>query len=104
VFQAGNLPTDDLVWSVDAFGADLLMLSATRFGDAPAVRDAIARVRAARQAAGKPPVPVLVGGAAFVGSQDLWKEVRADAFAARARDAVAVAAKLVDVGRTATDG
>ncbi|MHC4846427.1 MAG: cobalamin B12-binding domain-containing protein [Planctomycetota bacterium] len=97
VSLGSGLPVDDLVWSVDAFGADLVLLSAALVRHVDALGAAVARVRARPGADGAAAraVPVLVGGPAFAWNQDLWKETGADAFAADARSAVSVGRELV---------
>lgn len=41
-------------------------------------------------------IPIIVGGMAFVGHEDLWKEIGADGFAPDAKTAIATAKRLAD--------
>lgn len=90
VFLGARLPVAELVWATGAFGADLVVLSAAMDEHRRGVAEAIAALRAS--AANR---PVLVGGAAFEGPEELWRDVGADACARSSGEALAAARRLV---------
>ncbi len=97
VSLGSGLPVDDLVWSVDAFEADLVLLSAALVRHVDAVVTAVASLRARPGVEGGAAraIPVLVGGPAFAWHPDLWRETGANAFAASGHEAVSVGRQLV---------
>lgn len=91
LFLGRNMPPRDLAEALGFFDADLLLLTATLTTHLPRVRDTI---EAVRQHSG-PDVRILVGGATFDESPDLWEKVGADAHAPTIREALDVGARLV---------
>lgn len=84
-----DTPVEEIVRLSTRFDADLVALGAT----IGTQRQAIARTIAALKAT-RPGRPVLVGGAAFEGGDDLWRRIGADARATSARDAVKLGREL----------
>jgi len=93
VFLGARLPADQLAWAAGAFAVDLVVLSAAMDEHRQGVGLAIAALRASgdRQAS----LPVLVGGAAFEGPDELWRAVGASGCARSTSDAITLARKLV---------
>jgi len=87
-----NLPTHAVAHAVKARQADVLAISVTMTDHLPAVEEVIAAVRAD---AATRHVKILVGGLPFCLVPDLWQHVGADGFAPDARQAVAVAERLL---------
>lgn len=90
LFLGGNLPAADVAMCALTFRPELLALSATLAIHLDAVRETIRQVRAAHR------LPIIVGGAAFAGSHDLWRAVGADDIADSATEAVERAQRLID--------
>ena len=95
VFLGRNLPVQDLTWSAEAFGADLVLLSATLATHTLVLRRAIGRLGERAQRSGRPAPPVLVGGPAFAATGERWKELGAAGLARNADEALALARRLV---------
>lgn len=91
-YIGADAPTDDVLDLLEKGPPDLIALSATMAPQVSAVRDFVkaARGRAALQA-----IPILVGGAPFNVSRDLWRRVGADGSASDAEGAVGEARALV---------
>lgn len=94
-YLGASVPTDSLVDMVRNQRPDLLALSATMAFNAPALRDAVARVRAEAP----PSVHVAVGGGVCEWISGIAEEVGADATGCDAAELVAAAERLFDVGR-----
>jgi methanogenic corrinoid protein MtbC1 len=90
-FLGASVPTDSLVKLVAAEQPDLLALSVTMSFHVPALRDAVARVRA--MTGGK--LPIAVGGHACAWAKDLAADVRADLTGADAAELVEGARRLL---------
>lgn len=88
----GNVPRVDLLQVLDAFGAHLLVLSATLARHLLTIR---ATVEAVRACSASPSIKVLVGGRAFRDVPELWRDVGADGWAATLSEAVEVGERLV---------
>jgi len=86
-----NVPGVDIALAAERFHADLVAISATLDVQREAVADA---VRALRTVPRK--IPVLVGGNAFNGDEDLWKTVGADGYAPDASQATRRGAELLN--------
>jgi signal transduction histidine kinase len=91
-YLGANTPTPSLVQIVEARRADVLAVSATLPSHVSAVARLIAAVRESPAGAR---TRILVGGYPFNVDPDLWRRVGADAYALDAREAVAVAERLV---------
>jgi len=94
LFLGANVPREDLVRSVDELEPDLLVLSVSQGLHVRAAAEVVRQLRAARPA----PV-VLVGGAPFRSSPELWRRVGADGMAASASEAEREARRLVAARR-----
>jgi methanogenic corrinoid protein MtbC1 len=92
VYLGAAVPPDELAVAVVTFEADLLVLGACMHNQLQGVADAIRVVRATPQASR---AQILVGGAGFAETGDLWRTMGADALANGATDAVDVAHRLV---------
>ena len=91
VIQLGcDIPTPDLAAAVRSFSADLVALSVTLEVQRPQAQVAITKIRELS------PARILVGGAAFLGGDNLWKAVGADGFAASIPDAIERGRELVE--------
>ena len=91
IFLGADVPMEDLPAILNYFQADLLLLGATIVTQLPRVQQTIAAVRTRSDR----PVKVIVGGAAFDETADLWKKVGADGYASRVDEAVTLGARLV---------
>lgn len=91
IFLGATMPSDQLAHAAAMFEADLVILSATLATQLSETGSAIAAIRAS-----SPHAKILVGGAAFEDAPLSWRQVGADAYAARIDDAVATAAALFD--------
>jgi methanogenic corrinoid protein MtbC1 len=95
-FLGANVPTPDLVRSVQDLSADVLALSVELGLSARATARAIDAVHANPG----PRVPILVGGLLFDSVPGLWRTVGADAHAKDLREAVIAAERLVATAAT----
>jgi signal transduction histidine kinase/ActR/RegA family two-component response regulator len=93
LYLGGNLPAGDVVQAVERHRPDLLLISVTMAFHMPRVEQLIALVRSSE--AGKA-IKVMVGGHPFNVDPELWRRVGADGHAGDAREALGVAARLVD--------
>jgi MerR family transcriptional regulator, light-induced transcriptional regulator len=91
VHLGANLPASELASALQYFDGDLLVLSAALSVQLPKLAEAVAAVR---RIEGRP-VRVMVGGMAFSDAPEVWRKLGADGYAADARSAVALAARLV---------
>jgi methanogenic corrinoid protein MtbC1 len=89
LFLGTNMPAEEIARAAAAFDVELVLLNATLTTQLHALDDAIAAVR--RLA---PRCKVLVGGLAFDGLPDLWRQLGADAHAPTIDAAVALGATL----------
>jgi len=90
-FLGANVPTPDLVRSLEDVSADVLALSVELGISARAAARAVAAVRAIRGRR----IPILVGGLLFDSVPGLWKTVGADAHARDLDEAVRTAERLL---------
>jgi methanogenic corrinoid protein MtbC1 len=90
IFLGANVPADDIARTVREYDVHLAVLTATLTPQLGSLANAIAEIK--RQS---PETRVLVGGIAFEGSGDIWRQIGADAFAARVDDAVAAGTRLL---------
>ena len=90
-FYGANTPTRDLMSTIRGRRPDIVAIGATLASQLPPVASFIEEVR--KEPAMKK-IPILVGGAAFWGNEDLWKDLGADGFASDASTAVRLAADL----------
>jgi len=93
VFLGARLPAGELAWAAGAFAVDLVVLSAAMDEHRDGVAQAIATLRACGDQ--RAALPVLVGGTAFEGPDELWRDVGATARARSASDALTLARQLV---------
>ncbi|MBN1418478.1 MAG: cobalamin-dependent protein [Planctomycetes bacterium] len=91
IFLGAGVPIRDLVEVLHRFSPDLLLLSAALSIHLPAVR---ATIRAVRAAGGGRAIQILVGGQAFAGAPDLWRDVGADGTGRTAVEAIQCADRL----------
>lgn len=92
VFLGPNLPTDEIVRSLNIFRSDLLVLSAALTVHLPVLRGII---EAVRQEDETKHCKVLVGGSAFQHDADLAIALGADGFGRTASDAIEQAARWI---------
>jgi methanogenic corrinoid protein MtbC1 len=90
LFLGANIPAAEIARAAEIFDADLVVLNATLTTQLKPLGDAIATIRSIA-----PARRILVGGLAFDDVPNLWKQVGADAYAARIEDAVGVGTALV---------
>jgi MerR family transcriptional regulator, light-induced transcriptional regulator len=93
LYLGSNVPAADLAEAARTFRADLVVLTATLITQLGALADTVTEVRKRW-----PTARVLVGGPAFEGSDDLWKKLGADGFAACVSDAVERGSELLRDG------
>jgi methanogenic corrinoid protein MtbC1 len=91
IFLGADVPGEDLPSVLAYFEANLLLLGATLSTHITRVEQTIAAIRAKSER----PVRILVGGAAFDESQDLWHRVGADGYAPTVAEALALGRALV---------
>jgi MerR family transcriptional regulator, light-induced transcriptional regulator len=90
-FYGANTPTRGLLDIIRTRRPDIVAIGATLASQLPPVASFISEMR---QDPATAQVRILVGGTAFWGNEDLWKEMGADGFAADALTAVRVASEL----------
>jgi methanogenic corrinoid protein MtbC1 len=90
LFLGANIPAREIARAAEIFDADLVVLNATLATQLKALGDAIGTIRSVA-----PARRILVGGLAFDGMPNLWKQLGADAYAATIGDAVAVGTALI---------
>jgi methanogenic corrinoid protein MtbC1 len=89
-FLGTDAPHEGIIAAVQAQDSDLVCISATMLFNVPNVVRLIRDVRAS-----SPRLRVLIGGAAFRASPELWVEIGADGFARDLSGAVQVADRLL---------
>jgi methanogenic corrinoid protein MtbC1 len=92
-YLGANAPTSAVVETLLERNADALAISATITSH---VRDVVALVEAVRRRPECEKVKIVVGGYPFNVDRELWRRVGADGWARDAREAVAVAGRLVE--------
>lgn len=92
VCLGSDSPASEIAHAAEVFKASLVLLSAAISTHLNSLQKAIEIIR--KQS---PNCKILVGGMAFAGTNDLWKQLGADGFAANPVEALSVAAKLVGV-------
>jgi methanogenic corrinoid protein MtbC1 len=90
LYLGANVPAADLGRAAESFAVDLVLLNATLTTQLKALADAVEAVRRVA-----PRRKILVGGLAFDGVPDLWRELGADAYAPTIDAAVGIGAALV---------
>jgi methanogenic corrinoid protein MtbC1 len=90
VCVGGDVPAEELAMAVAGFEADVLVLSAAMSVHLPLVEAGVRGSRAARAG-----LRVIVGGPAFVGSEQLAARVGADAMATSPSHAVRIAERML---------
>jgi methanogenic corrinoid protein MtbC1 len=90
-FYGANTPTRGLIDIIRTKRPDIVAIGATLASQLPPVASFISEMR---QDPATSQIRILVGGAAFWGNEDLWKEMGADGFAADASTAVRLASDL----------
>lgn len=96
IYLGSNMPGPDLCESLRDHEADLLALSVTL---TPQLDAATQLIRSIRKLDHSSDIPILVGGPAFAGTGELWKEMGADGVARTAAGAVELGRKLVEARR-----
>jgi signal transduction histidine kinase/ActR/RegA family two-component response regulator len=94
LYLGANLPPGGVVKAVEQHRPDLLVISVTMAFHLPGVEHLIAQVRSSQAGPG---LKVLVGGYPFNVDPDLWRRVGADGHAPDAGEALAVAARLLNL-------
>jgi len=92
-YLGANVPLEDLVAMLHEEGADLLALSVTMSFNAPALREAVIRLRAEF-----PGLPLLVGGHALDWEPDLAESCAVETCGAGADSVIEAARRLTDRG------
>jgi methanogenic corrinoid protein MtbC1 len=92
LFLGANVPAAEIARAAEAFDADLVVVTATLATQLKPLGEAIAALRLAA-----PGLKILVGGLAFEGAPDLWKQLGADAYAETVDSAVAAGNTLVGI-------
>lgn len=90
LFLGSNVPAAEIARAAAAFNADLVVLNATLATQLKSLGESIETIRTI--AAGR---KILVGGLAFDGAPDLWRQLGADAHALTIDTAVAVGNSLM---------
>jgi methanogenic corrinoid protein MtbC1 len=90
LFLGANVPATEIARAANTFGVDLVVLNATLATQLKSLGEAIATIKT--EAPGR---KVLVGGLAFDGLPELWRELGADGYAATIATAVARGESLV---------
>ena len=90
-YLGANMPIRDVIKTIRDKNPDLIAISATMTFHLQRVADLIAQIREAEIT-----TPIMVGGYPFNLDPELWKEVRADAYAMDAEEALEKANKLVN--------
>lgn len=91
LFLGANIPAAEIARAAEIFDTDLVLLNATLATQLKPLGEAIDTIRSLA-----PTRLVLVGGLAFEGMPELWKQLGADAFAATITEAVDVGVSLVE--------
>lgn len=94
IFLGCSVPAEDLAVAVDHFEADVLCVSAMLPAQVRACEQTVGLVRARERGS---IVKLLVGGQAFIHAPGIWRDLGADGFARRPREAVELAGRLVGV-------
>jgi methanogenic corrinoid protein MtbC1 len=94
LFLGASVPAAEIARAAETFDADLVVLNATLATQLKPLGEAIETIRALA-----PGRKILVGGLAFDGTQDLWRQLGADAHAATVDAAVPLGNALVDEAR-----
>lgn len=90
VFLGADMPSDEIVQAAQSFEPRLVALSATLTTQISALAEAIDRIKRLERAP-----PVLVGGLALKDSDELWRELGADAYAPDVASALDIGSKLI---------
>ena len=90
LFLGANVPAEEIARAAGTFGVDLVVLNATLATHLKPLREAIETIR--RSA---PHLKIIVGGPAFDGTPDLWKQLGADEFSPTVEEAVSLANALL---------
>lgn len=93
IFLGADMPIAEIAPAAQYFDARLVVLSATLTTQIGALAESIGLIKQVESAP-----PVLVGGLALEDSNDLWRELGADAYAPDAASAVAIGTKLIARG------
>ncbi|MGD9345191.1 MAG: cobalamin-dependent protein [Candidatus Aminicenantes bacterium] len=92
-YMGANTPAASIIQAIENTHPHILALSATMPFHQSLLQETIAKIRAADSDGG---VKIIVGGHALNASNNLWKQVGADGYAANAEEAVFLAKQLVD--------
>jgi len=95
IFLGSDLPPEEIVLGIEAFGPDLVALSASLTVHLRGIAATLSAIRQSR-----PDVKTLVGGRVFTAFPHLAKRVGADAMATTPREALEIASELVRVEPT----
>lgn len=90
LFLGANIPAEEIARAAEIFGADLVVLNATLTTQLKPLGEAIQTIRTVA-----PARRILVGGLAFEGLPELWRQLGADAYASTIGGAVAAGSALV---------
>lgn len=91
LFLGANVPAAEIARAAETFDVDLVVLNATLATQIKPLGEAVETIRTLA-----PGRRILVGGAAFDGLPELWRQLGADAFAPSLETVVEVGARLVE--------
>jgi methanogenic corrinoid protein MtbC1 len=92
VFLGANVPSIEIAHAAEAFDADLVLLNVTLTTQLGTLSEVIEKLH--QVAAG---AKILVGGLAFEGAPEIWRQIGADGYTADIRSAVDLGTSLVAV-------
>lgn len=90
LFLGANIPAEEIARGAEIFDADLIVMNATLTTQLKPLGEAIATIRKVA-----PARRILVGGLAFEGLPELWRQLGADAHALTIEGAVAAGSAIV---------
>ena len=94
IYLGQDMPQRDLPAMIEAYDADLVLLSLALTSHLPSLRKSIVEIR---QRCGDA-IKIMVGGNGLRGAPELWKDVGADGYAPNAQEALDLAAQFLASG------
>jgi len=91
-FLGANMPVESVISTIQELEPDLLAISTSMTFHISRTREFIAQIR---DALGDRSIPILVGGRPFNVAPDLWRQVKADGYAADAEHALKTVDELL---------
>jgi methanogenic corrinoid protein MtbC1 len=96
-YLGANAPHQAILEAVQSYAPNLVAISATISRQVLQVEQAINGIR---ELPGGEKIMIIVGGAAFNTTKDLWKQIKADGYAVSADGAVELANRLIKDSRS----